>query len=57
MDDPPAPKGSQLVTDKLNYLKTIEKALDRDTFMTSDDALKFGLIDKVVENREINSDD
>ena len=38
-------------------LKTIEKALDRDTFMTSDDAMKFGLIDKVVENREINSDD
>ena len=38
-------------------LKTIEKALDRDTFMTSDDALKFGLIDKVVENREINSED
>ena len=38
-------------------LKTIEKALDRDTFMTSDDGLKFGLIDKVVENREINSDD
>ena len=38
-------------------LKTIEKALDIDTFMTSDDAMKFGLIDKVVENREINSDD
>jgi len=38
-------------------LKTIEKALDRDTFMTSNDALKFGLIDKVVENREIKSDD
>ena len=38
-------------------LKTIEKALDRDTFMTSDDAMKFGLIDKVVENREINSDE
>ena len=38
-------------------LKTIEKALDRDTFMTSDDAMKFGLIDKVVENREVNSDD
>ena len=29
----------------------IEKALDRDTFMTSDDAMKFGLIDKVVEKR------
>ncbi len=37
-------------------LKTIEKALDRDTFMTSDDALKFGLIDKVVENRELKSE-
>ena len=38
-------------------LKTIEKALDRDTFMTSDDAVKFGLIDKVVENRELKSED
>ena len=28
----------------------------RDTFMTSDDAMKFGLIDKVVENREIISE-
>ena len=37
-------------------LKTIEKALDRDTFMTSDDAMKFGLIDKVVENREVISE-
>ena len=33
-------------------LKTIESALDRDTFMTSDDAKKFGLIDKVVQNRD-----
>ena len=33
-------------------LKTIESALDRDTFMTSDDAKKFGLIDKVVQKRE-----
>ena len=38
-------------------LKTIEKALDRDTFMTSEDAMKFGLIDKVVENRELKSED
>jgi len=37
-------------------LKTIEKALDRDTFMTSDDAMKFGLIDKVVENRELKTE-
>ena len=33
-------------------LKTIESALDRDTFMTSDDAKKFGLIDKVVQKRD-----
>ena len=32
--------------------KTIESALDRDTFMTSDDAKKFGLIDKVVQKRD-----
>ena len=38
-------------------LKTIEKALDRDTFLTSDDALNFGLIDKVVENRELISEE
>ena len=33
-------------------LITIESALDRDTFMTSDDAKKFGLIDKVVQKRD-----
>ena len=33
-------------------LKTIESALDRDTFMTSDDAKTFGLIDKVVQKRD-----
>ena len=33
-------------------LKTIESALDSDTFMTSDDAKKFGLIDKVVQKRD-----
>src|SRR6056300_2076881 len=38
-------------------LKTIEKALDRDTFMISNDAMKFGLIDKVVENRELKKED
>tara|TARA_B100000941_G_scaffold159212_1_gene113186 strand:- start:416 stop:1042 length:627 start_codon:yes stop_codon:yes gene_type:complete len=34
-------------------LKTIESALDRDTFMTSGDAKKFGLIDMVVQKRDI----
>ena len=33
-------------------LGAIEEALDRDTFMTSGEAEKFGLIDKVVEKRK-----
>ena len=33
-------------------LETIEKTLDRDHFMTSDEALDFGLIDKVISSRE-----
>lgn len=32
-------------------LGTIEKNMERDNFMTADDAKAFGLIDKVVENR------
>ncbi len=32
--------------------ETIEKTLDRDHFMTSDEALAFGLIDKVVNSRD-----
>jgi ATP-dependent Clp protease protease subunit len=32
-------------------LKTIEAALERDTFMSAEEALKFGLVDKVVEHR------
>jgi ATP-dependent Clp protease protease subunit len=32
-------------------LPTIEKAMDRDNFMSADDALKFGLIDEVVTSR------
>jgi ATP-dependent Clp protease, protease subunit len=30
---------------------TIERTLDRDTFMTPDEAVKFGLIDKVLDRR------
>ncbi|MCG8502996.1 MAG: ATP-dependent Clp endopeptidase proteolytic subunit ClpP [Sphingomonadales bacterium] len=33
-------------------LADIEKAMDRDRFMSPDEALKFGLIDKVYTNRE-----
>jgi len=32
-------------------LETIEKALDRDNFMTADQARDFGLIDQVIEKR------
>ncbi len=34
--------------------ETIEKTLDRDHFMTSDEAAEFGLIDKVIDKRELD---
>ena len=37
-------------------LKSIEKALDRDTFMTANDSREFGIIDKVVDSRVISDD-
>ena len=37
-------------------LKSIEKALDRDTFMTASDSKEFGIIDKVVDSRDISDD-
>jgi ATP-dependent Clp protease protease subunit len=38
-------------------LKTIEGAMDRDTFMSPEDAMKFGLIDSVVESHIIEGDE
>ena len=32
-------------------ISVIEKAMDRDNFMTPEEALKFGLIDHIIENR------
>jgi ATP-dependent Clp protease protease subunit len=32
-------------------LEEIEKAMDRDTFLEAEEALKFGLVDKVFESR------
>ena len=32
-------------------VKTIEKDTNRDNFMSSDDALKYGLIDQIVKAR------
>jgi ATP-dependent Clp protease protease subunit len=37
-------------------LKSIEKALDRDTFMTASDSKEFGIIDKVVDSRDLSDD-
>ena len=38
-------------------LKSIEKALDRDTFMTAGDSKEFGIIDKVVDSRNLSDDE
>ena len=38
-------------------LATIEKAMDRDNFMSADEAKKFGLIDEVVTSNELPDDD
>ena len=34
------------------HLNEISEALERDNFMTADEAMKFGLIDSVVEKRK-----
>jgi ATP-dependent Clp protease protease subunit len=38
-------------------LDAIEKAMDRDTFMSPDEAVKFGLVDSVVERHELPAAD
>ena len=38
-------------------LKTIEKAVDRDNFMNSEEAKTFGLIDEVVTQRPVTEDE
>jgi ATP-dependent Clp protease protease subunit len=37
-------------------LKTVENALDRDNFMTAEDAKEWGLIDEIVQKREVEED-
>ena len=57
----PTPKEIQSLKDRLNTIyskhtgksvEDISKALERDNFMTPEDAKKFGLIDSVVEKRK-----
>jgi ATP-dependent Clp protease protease subunit len=38
-------------------LDVIEKSMDRDNFMTAEQALEFGLIDEVVESRPVGLED
>jgi ATP-dependent Clp protease protease subunit len=35
----------------------VEKALDRDNFMTSEQALEWGIIDKIIDRRESDAED
>ena len=45
------------VTHTGQELSVIEEALERDTYMTPEDAQKFGLIDQVVDQRPSSDDD
>ena len=38
-------------------IAAVEKALDRDNFMTSEQALEWGIIDKIIDRRESESED
>jgi ATP-dependent Clp protease protease subunit len=38
-------------------LETIERAMDRDNYMTAEEAKAFGLIDELIERRPKTDDD
>ena len=38
-------------------ISAVEKALDRDNFMTSDQALEWGIIDKIIDRRASDAED
>ena len=38
-------------------ISSVEKALDRDNFMTPEQSLDWGIIDKIIDRREINPSD
>lgn len=45
-----------IVTDPAEVLKEIEAVMDRDTFMTAEQALRFGIIDEILIKREEEKD-
>ncbi|CAG8602179.1 11252_t:CDS:2 [Ambispora gerdemannii] len=42
---------------KKHTLADIEKAVERDYFMTAEEALEFGLIDMIMEKRDVSVDE
>ena len=44
-------KGLKMVTKGKTY-EEFEEAMDRDNFMTSQEALEFGLVDEIIEKRQ-----
>jgi len=48
---------SSIVTDPVEILKEVETVMDRDTFMTAEQAQNFGIIDEILIKRERNEDD
>lgn len=44
-------------TDPVEVLREIEAVMDRDTFMTTDEALRFGIIDTILVKREDDEED
>ena len=49
-------ESTPIITDPIEVLKEIEAVMDRDTFMTADQALKFGIIDEILIKREEEED-
>lgn len=49
-------ESTPIVTDPIEVLKEIEAVMDRDTFMTADQALTFGIIDEILIKREEEED-
>ena len=39
------------------YGVSLEKAVDRDNFMSADRALEFGIVDKILARRELSASD
>ena len=44
--------GETIITDPSEVLKEIESVMDRDTFMTAEQAMRFGIIDEILIKRE-----